>query len=225
MTKQRSPFMDRFLDPATSLAEVIFGLIMTLTFTLGAGAVIDEEGSEGVRQMLIAVIGCNVAWGIIDGALYLVNVVFERGRLRRLGHTVRNASEDRIAMAAVAGALDEVLEDVAAPAEREDLYTRLVAHLRSKAPAESRVLQKEDFVGAFTSFWLVALTSAPAAIPFLIFEDLHTALRASNVILLGLLFLTGYWSARYTMGNPWKVGLTFLIGGSILVAIAIPLGG
>src|SRR6478609_6834142 len=133
MTVPRStPLMERFLDPATSLAEVIFGLIMTLTFTLGAGVVIDDEGREGVRQMLIAVIGCNVAWGIIDAALYLVNVSFDRGRLRRLGYSVRNTRDEASALAAVAGTLDDVLDDAITPAEREMLYARVAAFLRSK---------------------------------------------------------------------------------------------
>jgi uncharacterized membrane protein YedE/YeeE len=42
----------RYLDPGTSMGEVLFGLIMTLTFTLGAGLVIDEEGRAGAREML-----------------------------------------------------------------------------------------------------------------------------------------------------------------------------
>jgi hypothetical protein len=224
MAQQRSSFMDRFLDPATSLAEVMFGLIMTLTFTLGAGVVIEEDGRAGVEEMLVAVIGCNVAWGIIDAALYLVNVTFERGRLRRLGHVVRNA-DDATAKAAVSDALDEMLGGVTEPQERQNLYQRMIAYLRTKPVVESRSLGKEDFIGAFTSFWLVTLTSAPAAIPFLFTDNLYLALRISNAILLGLLFLCGYWSARYTMGNPWKTGLIFLVGGFILVAIAIPLGG
>jgi hypothetical protein len=33
----RSSIAEKYLDPATSLGEVLFGLIMTLTFTLGAG--------------------------------------------------------------------------------------------------------------------------------------------------------------------------------------------
>ena len=64
--------MHRYLDPASSLGEILFGLIMTLTFTLGAGIIIEDEGREGARQLLIAVIGCNLAWGIIDAALYIV---------------------------------------------------------------------------------------------------------------------------------------------------------
>ena len=36
--EHRKPFllMNRYLDPASSLGEIMFGLIMTLTFTLGA---------------------------------------------------------------------------------------------------------------------------------------------------------------------------------------------
>ena len=80
----RSSIAEKYLDPGTSMGEVLFGLIMTLTFTLGAGLIIEEEGSEGARQLLIATIGCNIAWGIIDGALYLAGQLFGRGRLRRL---------------------------------------------------------------------------------------------------------------------------------------------
>ena len=41
-----SPLDQRYLDPASSLAEVLFGLIMTLTFTLGAGIIIEDEGRK-----------------------------------------------------------------------------------------------------------------------------------------------------------------------------------
>src|SRR6187401_3008488 len=87
----RSSLMHRYLDPASSLGEVLFGLIMTLTFTLGAGLIIEDEGRAGARELLIAVIGCNVAWGIIDGALFLVGQLFDRGRLQRLGRSIRRA--------------------------------------------------------------------------------------------------------------------------------------
>ena len=80
-------------------------------------------------------------------------------------------------------------------------------------------------MGALTSFWLVVLTSAPAAIPFLIFDNARFALRVSNAILLAILFVTGYWWARHSLGKPWLVGLTLLSGGIALVAVAILLGG
>jgi hypothetical protein len=66
-TADGASLVHRYVDPATSLGEILFGLIMTLTFTLGAGIIIEDEGREGARELLIAVIGCNIAWGVIDG--------------------------------------------------------------------------------------------------------------------------------------------------------------
>lgn len=220
----RSSLMHRYLDPATSLAEVLFGLIMTLTFTLGAGIVIDDEGREGARQLLIAVVGCNVAWGIIDGALYILNQLFARGRIRRLARSVRIATDDRSAMNVVAEELDGFFVDITRAAERDALYLRVANHLRLK-PVAPNSIRKDDVLGAFTSFWLVVLTSVPAAIPFLLFDNARFALRVSNAILLALLFITGWLFARFTLSKPWIVGLSFLVGGGVLVALAIALGG
>lgn len=222
--ERRSGLVHRYLDPATSLAEVLFGLIMTLTFTLGAGIVIEDEGQEGVRQLLIAVVGCNVAWGIIDGALYILGQMFARGRIRRLARSVVGAADDRSATNVVAEELDGLFGEVAQDAERDAVYLRIANHLRSK-PMTPNGIKKDDLLGAFTSFWLVVLTSVPAAIPFLLLDDARLALRASNAILLALLFITGWLFARFTLGNPWVVGLGFLVGGGVLVALAIALGG
>jgi hypothetical protein len=223
-TQRTSPLMHRWLDPATSLAEVLFGLIMTLTFTLGAGLLVEDEGREGARQLLIAVIGCNVAWGIIDGALYVVNELFGRGRVRRLTQALKNARDDRATVQLVGGELDEWLDDVTVPADRDALYLRIAEKLRSR-PVVPPKIRKADVLGAITSFWLVVLTSAPAALPFVFIEDARLALRVSNGILLALLFVTGAWWARYTLARPWIVGLGFLVGGGVLVAVAIALGG
>ena len=223
-TEPRSSLVNRYLDPATSLAEIMFGLIMTLTFTLGAGIIIQDEGREGARQLLIAVIGCNVAWGIIDGALYIMNEMFGRGRIRRLTQAVQATKDDRDAVTVVAGELDDLFEEISDHPEREALYLRIATHLRSRSSA-SVGIKKADVMGAFASFWLVTLTSVPAAIPFLFIDDAFLALRISNAILLASLFVTGYFWSRYTLGNPWVVGLCFLIGGAALVAVAIALGG
>jgi hypothetical protein len=47
----------------------------------------------------------------------------------------------------------------------------------------------------------------------------------SNAILLGSLFIAGYGWARFTLGKPWLVGLSLLLGGVALVGISILLGG
>jgi hypothetical protein len=219
-----SSWMHRYLDPASTLGEILFGLIMTLTFTLSAGLIIEEEGREGARQLLIAVLGCNIAWGIIDGALYLVGQLFDRGRLRRLGLSIQRAQDRTTATNLVADELEPLLSDVLSPAESRTLYARIVDNVKQK-PDKPASITKEDWLGAFTSFWLVVLTSVPAAIPFMVIDTAHVALRVSNVILLALMFFSGYWWARYTVSRPWLVGLVFLLVGTLLVLAAIALGG
>jgi hypothetical protein len=206
------------------MGEVLFGLIMTLTFTLGAGIVIEEEGREGVRAMLIGILGCNLAWGIIDGVLYVLGSVFERGRLRRVGYNVRSAGSDDEARRLVAAELDPVLESVTDAGQRAELYRSITARLQASALGPNGI-RKGDVLGGLASGWLVFLCSFPAVVPFLLFDELTFALRVSNGILLALLFLVGYKHARHTLAQPWLTGLVFMLVGAALVALAIPLGG
>lgn len=224
MGEFQSGIAARYLDPGSSLGEVLFGLIMTLTFTLGAGLMLQEEGREGARQLLIATVGCNIAWGIIDGALYVVGQLFERGRLQRLGLRLRQETDDGAAMRLVENELDSLLAPVTTPPERQALYVRIVGNVRAQRESVPRVT-RSDLLGGVTSFWLVFLASLPAAIPFLLIEDAWVALRVSNALLLALLFYTGYSWGKVTLAKPWLVGLVFLVGGVALVVVAIALGG
>ena len=58
------------LDPIDRISEVLFGLFMVLTFT-GTLSVLDS-GREQVRDMLVAAVGCNLAWGFVDGVMFVL---------------------------------------------------------------------------------------------------------------------------------------------------------
>lgn len=51
----------RVLDPIERVSEVIFGLLMAMTF-IGALSVA-TAGREEIRTMMITALGCNLAWG------------------------------------------------------------------------------------------------------------------------------------------------------------------
>jgi hypothetical protein len=67
----------RVLEPIDRVSEVLFGLIMVLTFT--GSLSVAEAGRSEVRTMLIGALGCNLAWGIIDGVLYLMAAWRKKG--------------------------------------------------------------------------------------------------------------------------------------------------
>src|ERR1700754_1606775 len=149
--EDRFALIHRYLDPATALAEILFGLIMTLTFTLGAGLIIEDEGRAGARELLIAVIGCNVAWGIIDAALFLVGQLFDRGRLQRLGRAIRRTRDKPAAVALVAAELSPLLAPVLSQPEVDALCSRVATNVMSK-PEVAAPITREDWLGAVMSF-------------------------------------------------------------------------
>lgn len=212
-----------YLEPGESLAEILFGLIMTLTFTLAAGVLV-REGPDAVRELLIATIGCNIAWGIIDGALYINGNLFERARLAKIGSRIRRAGTADEAAAIAEGELASLIGDTGDRAARVQLYRLVGLHVRASGH-RPRGLTRDDVYGALVSFWLVFFASIPAAVPFLLIEDAWTALRVSNAVLIFLLFFTGFRWARYTTLSPWLSGLTLMVVGVVLVAVAIALGG
>ena len=68
----------RLLDPVSRVSEILFGLIMALTFTCTFSAA--EADREEVRALLAGAIGCNIAWGLVDAVMYLINSLTSRGR-------------------------------------------------------------------------------------------------------------------------------------------------
>lgn len=73
--------MKRVFDPIDRISEVLFGLIMVPTFT--GSLRVAEAGREDTRTMLVGALGCNLAWGLIDGVLYLMGGLMDKGRLVR----------------------------------------------------------------------------------------------------------------------------------------------
>jgi hypothetical protein len=55
------------LQPIDRVLEILAGVIMVLTFTNVLS--ISHAGEADVRAMLIASLGCNFAWGIIDAGV------------------------------------------------------------------------------------------------------------------------------------------------------------
>lgn len=216
-------FTERHLDPASRLGEILFGFIMVLTVTLTASLTV-ADGKKGVHQLLLAAIGSNVAWGIIDASLYIMNVmVVRRGKIR-LVEAVQRASNPEAALGVVKDRVEPELQELLGP-ERAEAFSKSVLPHIVGAHIKERVLTGEDMYGALASFWLVFVSCLPAAIPFLIFSDPQIALRVSNFLLILGLFYVGQKWARYAGKNRVVFGLAMVTVGLMLVGVAILLGG
>jgi hypothetical protein len=86
-------------------------------------------------------------------------------------------------------------------------------------------LTRDDWFGALGIFLLVFLSTFPIVIPFLVVRDVLRAVRLSNLVAIVMLFACGYSIAKHGGYSPWRAGLSMVLLGVVLVAIAIALGG
>ncbi|MGM4910494.1 VIT1/CCC1 transporter family protein [Rhizobium sp. 768_B6_N1_8] len=212
------------LDPGDALGEVLFGLIMALTWTVGSRLVLGEEGLD-VRDLVVATIGCNVAWGIIDAVLFILGTTFYRSRRLRLFRQIRAARDEATALTVIAKEFPVEGSPLSAEAaDAEALYRSMLALTRRAEPVKLS-LTKADLRSAVAIFLLVSATALPAVIPFFLIDNADRALRASNLFLVVLLFVTGYAWAGFSGGRPFYAGMAMTCLGLFLVAIAVALGG
>jgi VIT family len=211
---------NRALEPMERVSEVLFALIMVLTFTCSfsvAGA-----GREDVRTMLIGALGCNLAWGIIDAVFYLMGSFSEQGQGMLRLRALRQATNSVHAHQIIAHALPPVVASVLSSSELEAMRQKL--NLLPELPQRPR-LGKAAWLGAFAVFLIVVLTTLPVVIPFALIEDARRALRVSNAIAVVMLFLSGYVFGRSAGSRPLVMGVAMVILGCGLVGITILLGG
>jgi len=214
------PARERILDPVDRNAEVLFGLFMVLTFT--GTLSVATAGRDDVRTMLISAIGCNIAWGFVDGVMYVLRNLVTRGRQAAFVRAVQAAPRPQDAhrlIAAERGAVSASLD------------AQALEHIRAwicARPAESTLppqLLATDLKGALGVFLLVVASTFPPVLPFMFFTDLRLAMRVSAAIAIAMLFVCGYAWGEYAGMRPVRVGLAMVLLGCLTEAVVIALGG
>ncbi|HKY87772.1 MAG TPA: VIT1/CCC1 transporter family protein [Pseudorhodoplanes sp.] len=221
MTEMPQAESTRVLDPMDRISEILFGLIMVLTYTTTLSVMTASQAD--VRAMLVGALGCNLAWGIIDGGLYLMEQLRERSRDLVLLRAGREAADDpEAARRAVRDALPQPL---ASAVSADQIETMLHKLKDAPAPPERPRLTGDDWWGALGIGLLCFLSTFPVVIPFIFIDDARLALRLSNGIAIAMLFVCGYAFARYAGIRPWIMGVLMVVIGSALTGVAIALGG
>jgi VIT family protein len=208
------------LEPMERISEILFGLVMVLTLTCSLS--VATAGQEEVRTVLLSALGCNLAWGIIDGVFYLLACFSERGRGIVALRAVCKSAEPSEAHRIIADAMPPLLSSVLSPTEFEVMRQRL--NQLPEPPTHPR-LTKDNWIGAFAVFLLVFFSTLPVVVPFIFIDHARVALQVSNGIAIAMLFLTGYAFGRYAGHRPWWMGVSMIIVGVALVGISRALGG
>jgi VIT family len=210
-----SPF-GRVLDPMERISETLFGLIMALTFICSLG--VATVGNIKIQTMLIGALGCNLAWGIVDGGLFLLARINGRGANILTLRAIRQAPDPGAARRAIADALPPELVSVLPPEQLELMRQKLQ---QLPEPRERPRLTKRDWIGALGLCSLSFISTFPVVIPFIFLSDAKLALRVSYAVAIVMLFCCGYAFGH----RPWAAGLSMVAFGSALVGVAVALGG
>ncbi len=209
----------RLLDPLDRISEVLFGLIMAVTIV--GSLSIATAGEIEVRTVMIAALGCNIAWGMVDAVMYLVRGAAGRARLWKLWQRVRESDADT-ARRLIARELPEHLAAVLGPVEIEAMRE----HLMAIPLQEARLLRGRDFLEAFGVFALVVLATFPVVLPFMLVADTARAMLVSQATTVVMLCIAGVGLGRYAeYARPWFTGVAMAVFGVLLIVAVKALGG
>ena len=208
------------LDPVYRASEVIFGLLMAMSF-IGSISVA-TDGHEEVRTLLIAALGCNLAWGLVDAVMHLVATKTQKRRNHVLIEQLHRGTDAATGRALLADELPAPLVASIGDDGLEQMRQRLRA---TPLPTLRPRITARDLGDAVIVFLLVVLSTFPLVVPFMFIDDTARALLCSRLVALVTLFIAGATLARYSSGNTWLHGIAMAAIGAVLMAAIMALGG
>ncbi|NJD52897.1 MAG: hypothetical protein FIB07_08535 [Candidatus Methanoperedens sp.] len=205
------------LSPSDRHSEILFGLIMVLTII---GTV---ELATGSRMAIISAgIGACIAWGLVDGIIYVYGSLLERGRIALAAQEASTCTGEGCDLRKVKEELEGTIVDTLSERERHEVAQHILIRLK---PVENHThATKEDILGGIAAGTLVFISGIPPLLPFLFLDDTW-ALRLSRIIGFIMLFAIGYRWGGYVGRSRFQTGVIMLAVGIAITAVVIALGG
>jgi VIT1/CCC1 family predicted Fe2+/Mn2+ transporter len=199
---------------------MLFGLLMALTFV---GAVsVATAGRQQIDTMFAAALACNLGWGLVDGIMYLVKTITDRGHSLTLVRSVRATADAEAGRKLIERSLSPAVASLFSTAELEELRGRLLA-LPSVPQRPS--LGRDDLFAALAICLIVVAATLPVVLPYALISDVGAAKLVSRAVGLAMLFFGGLAFGRYAGYGTWKAGVIMMALGTGLVGAIMALGG
>jgi len=217
-TRTSSP-AELSLSPLERGCEIVFGILMTASVT--AATQIGTGGQATVRELLLAAFGCNLAWGLIDAAMFLLQRQFGRFRAHRTMRELQAIHDE----AQFRERVREELPPAIGPALTAETYAGIRRLADAYASARAPFWSRAELEAAGLIWLLVTASTLPLVVPFLVLQDAVLALRLSKVVMVTMLFVLGWWIGRWSGASARGSGFVLALAGSVLAVACIALGG
>ena len=219
MSHQQQTVSEAVLSPFERGSEIIFGILMAISVT--AAAEITAGGDADVRELMIAALGCNLAWGLIDGVIYLLQLQFERHRVHRMVLELRQLKAEDAFRERVAAEVPPLV----AQAMTADSFSYIRRAVQGYARARPAYWSRQEFAAAGAICALVFGSTFPLVLPFMLMQEPWLALRVSHAIAVAMLFGLGWKLGRWSGASPLKSGALLALVGVVLAVLCVALGG
>lgn len=205
------------LSPSDRFSEILFGLIMVLTIT---GTVGLETGSR--KAVISAGIGACIAWGIVDGIIYVYSSLLERGRIVLVAQEATTCRGEGCDIRTIKEELKDTIVDTLGEREKHEVAQHILARLK---PVENHTsATRDDILGGIAAGTLVFISGIPLLFPFLLLDGTW-ALWLSRIIGFVMLFGIGYGWGGYVGRSRFRTGVTMMGIGVAITGVVIALGG
>lgn len=158
------------LNPIDRISEVLFGLIMVLTFTSAIS--VSTSGKQEISELLWAALGCNLAWAFVDVIMFLLNILLERGHSLKALREIKQTKTDEES----AEILKEEIQPLIKALLTKEEMLKLASRVKALPSSDVRViLTSGDYVAGFQIFMLVFYAHSPLLchLPFWTMYKLH----------------------------------------------------
>lgn len=212
--------MHRYLTTAETLTEVVFGLLMALTIANTIWYLRAVDRDQVAMVVLVATLGCNIAWGLADGTLMVLRDYYDRARFARmLARGKEGVDEDDLRSEigdSIIGVLDE---------KGQEQVEKALLRYAAKEGTLDYSLRLRDGLDVIMCVVLNVLTVFPIVLPFALLPSPGDAILASNAIGIAMLFLIGFAWARESFRNRLLAGGLMALIGFALLTVLVALGG
>ena len=198
---------------------MVLVLIGYLKWSLG------QDDIEFKKLMMLVPLGCNAAWGIIDGIMYVLINLRERGNKSKLLSLVKSAKDQNDALALVRKEFGFAFFDLLNQDTQKNIYEEIVKGATNATIVKPKGISKNDLRLVLKTFLIVFSSGVPIVIPFFFLNDVWLAIRISHIIGLVMLFCIGYWWAKFASRHRIRSAIGLTILGVVIVGMTQILHG
>ncbi|MFZ1342823.1 hypothetical protein [Thiothrix eikelboomii] len=207
------------IAPDDQALETLSGIILTMS-VLSTLQVASAQSID-TRSLVYAAIGSTIAWGFVDGMMYLVGTLMDRTRAYKVMRGLRSAASVLDFRQQLIAESPEYLVDRLSDHSLDKIQTFLQSE-----PLEHRPSLNRDDLQTALLLWLVVVSaSLPLIMPLVFIHDHVLAFRVTQFISVWIMFAMGYKLGTWLGVKSVKSGLLFAMIGILIAVVCIYLGG